>query len=363
MHIADYISNIGDFTEDTHLNFSKGSEQSGLNIIPLSCFSMQDGRWSRHDVPEGIDRMRMGRNPYECEFRIGHDEADDVHVIIQRAGCTWFVIESGKKDLMKVNGFPRRQACLRQNSTAVVQIGDMCFIFTTSMQQSRQNNDAATPEVVELQESQYGLSYNGKNINFDLEKICLIGSDPLCEFQIPGEPFCAMISNIGKRLFLNSLVPPETLVVRTERSPEGNAAPLKPGSVISIGNHDINFRLSKDLRFTQNFNFVPDPKSNCMRFLEIDSHGRAGNSYVLPPSGRSIWIGRDSSLCLLGICNSTKVSRVHAQSIIYDKSVLIIDNNTTNGTFVNGKRIKKRLLHPGDILRLGNLDFILCFTG
>ncbi len=363
MHIADYISNIGDYTEDTHLNFSKGSDQSGSRVIPLSCFAMQDGRWSRQELPEGIDRMRMGRNPYECEFRISHEEADETHVIVQRAGCSWFVIESGKHDLMKINGFPRRQMCLRQNSTAVVQIGDMSFIFTTTIQPSQVKDSGGTAVMVELQESQYGLSCNGVNINFDLEKTCLIGSDPLCDFQIPSKAFCAMISNIGKRLFLNSLVPPETLVVQTERSPEGNSAPLKPGSVISIGTHDINFRLSKDLRFTQDFNFIPDAKSNCMRLLEIDTTGKTGISYVLPPSGRSIWIGRDSDQCLLGIGNSTKISRIHAQSIIYDKSVLIIDNNTTNGTFVNGKRVRKRLLHPGDILRLGDIDFILCFTG
>lgn len=362
MQIADYISNIGDFTEDTHLNFSRNANESSLERIPLACYTMQDGNWSRQDVPAQIDRMRIGRNPYECEFRIAHPDADDVHVIIQRAGCSWFIMESGKKDLMRVNGFPRRQICLRQNSTAVIQVGFMSFIFTT-IPPSSEPKSLGTPEIQEFQDCQYGLSFNGRNINFELEKMCLIGSDPLCDFQVPGAAFSAMISNFGKRLFMTGLVQQEELSVKSKDAPDEPSLPLKPGSVISIGNCEIQFRLSKDLRFTQGFNFAPDARANCMRLLEIDREGRSGNSYVLPPSGRSIWIGRDPAQCLLGINNSAKISRVHAQAIIYDKSLLVIDNNTTNGTFANGKRIRKRLLHPGDILRLGDIEFILCFVG
>ena len=360
MQIADYISQVGDFTEETTLHFEKKlhSPQTGMN--PLSCFAKQNGIWTRQEIPNGINRMRMGKNPYECEFKLNDADADDVHVIIQRTGASWFIMEYGRKDLMRVNGFTKRQVHLKQNCTAVVQIGDSQFIFTTHKMSNRTSVTEPNPPV-ELVESQYSLSYDNNNKNFNLDQMCLIGSDPLCDFFLPGEAFAAMISNLGRRLFMTSLV--ENVIVEADGVSGSEKAPLRPGSKINIGQSEIIFKLSRDLRFTQNFNFVPDGKCECMRLLEIDNQGHAGHSYVLPPSGRSITIGRDSSSCLLGIHNSAKISRIHANAIIYDKSVMIIDNETTNGTFVNNKRIKKRLVHPGDIVRLGDLNFILCYVG
>lgn len=360
MHIADYISQVGDFTEETTLNFEKNVRKPQVEMNPLSCFVKQSGVWTRQEIPNGIDRMRMGKNPYECEFKLDCAEADDVHIIIQRTGAAWFIMECGKKDLMKVNGFSKRQIHLRQNCTSVVQIGNSQFIFTTHKIINRPPLEENTPPVA-LVESQYRLEFNNNNKNFNLNQMCLIGSDPLCDFFLPGEAFAAMISNLGKRLFLTSLV--DRVNIEADGVSGSENVPLKPGSKINIGNYEISFKLSKDLRFTQSFNFIPDGKSDCLRLLEIDDLGHAGHSYVLPPSGRSITIGRDSSRCLLGIHSSSKISRVHANAIIYDKSVMIIDHQTTNGTFVNNKRIKKRLVHPGDIVRFGDVNFILCYVG
>ena len=362
MPIADYISQVGDYSEETHLHFEKNETIYQGEMNPLSCFYFNEGSWVRSELPHEVSRIRIGRNPYECEFKLNHKDADDVHIVIQRTGTSWYIMECGKKDLMKVNGFTKRQVHLKQGGTAVVQIGDMKFVFSTT----KISGAPAKSEMVDavpLTESQYSLSYNGNNVNFNLEQVCLIGSDPLCDFFLPGEAFIGMISNLGKRLFLTSMVDADKVIVEADGVSAAKNAPLKPGSIINVGNAEIDFKLSKDLRFSQNFNFVPDGKSDCMRLLEIDALGHAGHSYVLPPSGRSITIGRDSSLCLLGIHNSSKISRKHAQAIIYDKSVLLMDNGTTNGTFVNNKRIKKRLVHPGDMVRLGDISFILCFVG
>ncbi|MFZ0546515.1 MAG: FHA domain-containing protein, partial [Candidatus Promineifilaceae bacterium] len=55
-----------------------------------------------------------------------------------------------------------------------------------------------------------------------------------------------------------------------------------------------------------------------------------------------------------------KVSRQHADIVIKDTSCRIIDLNSSNGTFVNGQRIKEpvELIH-GDTIRIGDTQFMV----
>lgn len=55
------------------------------------------------------------------------------------------------------------------------------------------------------------------------------------------------------------------------------------------------------------------------------------------------------------VVSDDSVSRKHAQLFqTEDQSVYIIDLNSTNGTFVNGRKIEgQQSLHPGDLLLLG----------
>lgn len=362
MEMLDYISQYGDDSEDTQLNFEKNETIVQKTLNPLSCYSLTNGKWTRQEIPEEINRMRMGKNPYECEFKLIDPLADDIHVIIQKSGNSWFVMDSGKKDLMKVNGFAKRQLHLKQNQIALVQIGGVPYIFSTKAQLLSRDGDDYQGETLPLEESQYSLSYQNKTVNCNLNELSLIGSDPICDFNIPGESFVAVISNLGKRLFLTSLVDNDKLAIDADGVPADKMPPLKPGSIISIGNITINFKLSKDLRFTQSFNYTPDTKGACMKLLEVDAYGNTGHGYLLPAAGRSIKVGRNSNDCLIAISHSSKISRIHGQAIVYEKSVMIIDNGSTNGTYVNGQRIKRHLAHPGDFVKFGDVTFIVCFA-
>jgi len=364
MEDVKYISQIGDYTGDTQLHFEKNETLCDTMLNPLACFSVQNGKWIRQEVPGNIRRLHIGSNPYKSEFQVNHPEADEIHCIIQKAGTSWFIMESGKEDIMMVNGFPKRQIQLRQNQSGVVHLGNKNFVFSTQKIVPRIPENEVYANSSDLGETQYCVSYGEKSKIFNLDKLCLIGADPLCDFYLPGEPFYAMIAHYGKRLFLRSLVEDDHIPVEVGvESAYDNSVTLKPGSCINIGGVELKFKVSKDLRFTQNFNFVPDPKSGNLRLLEIDYQGNPGHSFVLPSTGHSITIGRDSEQCSLSIAVSPKISRVHAQAIVYDKALMLIDNSATNGTFVNNTRVKRRMVHPGDILRLGNANFILCFAG
>lgn len=53
------------------------------------------------------------------------------------------------------------------------------------------------------------------------------------------------------------------------------------------------------------------------------------------------------------VLNDTNVSRRHAQVALEDGSVVVTDLGSTNGTFVNGKRVTRATVRPGDELAIG----------
>jgi pSer/pThr/pTyr-binding forkhead associated (FHA) protein len=60
----------------------------------------------------------------------------------------------------------------------------------------------------------------------------------------------------------------------------------------------------------------------------------------------------------LAIQNPT-VSSYHAKIYTYLTASYIEDLDSTNGTFVDGKRIKKHVLKPGNIIKLGIYELVL----
>jgi pSer/pThr/pTyr-binding forkhead associated (FHA) protein len=49
------------------------------------------------------------------------------------------------------------------------------------------------------------------------------------------------------------------------------------------------------------------------------------------------------------------LSRFHAEIIRENDSYILIDNHSTSGTFVNGKKIDRCMLNSGDLIALANI--------
>ncbi|HXI11026.1 MAG TPA: trypsin-like peptidase domain-containing protein [Thermoanaerobaculia bacterium] len=77
---------------------------------------------------------------------------------------------------------------------------------------------------------------------------------------------------------------------------------------------------------------------------------RAGEKLGLGGSG--IRIGRESTVCEI-VLENPKISRLHAEVVSLDGKVLLIDRNSSNGTFVNDKKIDRHFLVDGDIIYFG----------
>jgi len=71
-------------------------------------------------------------------------------------------------------------------------------------------------------------------------------------------------------------------------------------------------------------------------------------------------IGRSSSVDFQ--IPSSRVSREHATIVKQGANYLIRDPGSTNGTFLNGKRVAEGVLHDGDLLTFGDAEYTF-FTG
>jgi serine protease Do len=82
---------------------------------------------------------------------------------------------------------------------------------------------------------------------------------------------------------------------------------------------------------------------------------RAGERLGLGGSG--IRIGRESAICEI-VLENPKVSRLHAEVVSIDGKVMLIDRNSSNGTYVNDEKIDRRYLKDGDIIHFGGRNAI-----
>jgi hypothetical protein len=101
-----------------------------------------------------------------------------------------------------------------------------------------------------------------------------------------------------------------------------------------------------------------DPEASGSRVLgrfTILNGSRAGEKLGLGGSG--IRIGREGAICEI-VLENPKVSRLHAEVVSIDGKVLLIDRNSSNGTYVNDQKIDKRYLKDGDIIYFGGRNAV-----
>jgi uncharacterized RDD family membrane protein YckC len=93
-----------------------------------------------------------------------------------------------------------------------------------------------------------------------------------------------------------------------------------------------------------------------MAFLKVlESPDPALKDQTIPLAGKEVLIGRGKENGL--VLEDHAVSRHHARIVEEAEGHLLVDNNSANGSWVNGQRVTEARLKPGDQIRLGKTVF------
>ncbi len=151
--------------------------------------------------------------------------------------------------------------------------------------------------------------------------------------------FHAEIAGEAEQLYIVDLLSANGTFINEQRI--SDRAELKAWDVIRLGDIELEVNDPNTCR--------PDDWA-----LRAESELLARQFYVLQPH---TIIGR-SSECDVTI-DSELLSRRHAEIIIENDELRVVDLGSSNGTFLNGKKIEEASAHPGDELRFDQQTFII----
>lgn len=134
-------------------------------------------------------------------------------------------------------------------------------------------------------------------------------------------------------------------------------APARPGELQRDG-YPPYAAVGEGVRIGGEWSFFPREMTECpVPSLFVIRGNDQGSRFELDqqPAG----VGRDAANLVQ--LHDTEVSRHHAEVRWADKDHVLVDLNSSNGTFVNGRRIKQHRLASGDQVQMGST--LMLYTG
>jgi pSer/pThr/pTyr-binding forkhead associated (FHA) protein len=92
-----------------------------------------------------------------------------------------------------------------------------------------------------------------------------------------------------------------------------------------------------------------------MAKLVLLSAGMTGRTHELKVDKTTIGRVEDNTFQI----SEPSVSSHHCEVLLQGPEVVVRDLNSTNGTFINGEKVTEKVLAPGQVLRLGQIEMRL----
>lgn len=189
-----------------------------------------------------------------------------------------------------------------------------------------------------------------------------VGSGAACDFTISSKHIADIhltLNSKHDKVILTSMS--KTRAPLVNDMPVGEYGPLKHGDVIRIG--DKVLEIIDPKAFEAERVAKADPLQTVIRpgksasgdwSMTAVGDWLAGQKF--PISDNAV-LGREagSDITIAG----THLSRKHAQFSVTPEGLIVKDLNSSNGTYVNGKRIRQVKLRNGDLLQLDVLKFVI----
>ena len=135
-----------------------------------------------------------------------------------------------------------------------------------------------------------------------------------------------------------------TPVIRVQGDPT-----LKPGEL------EVEARYSQD-ELGDTMDYKIEDKNEGQAEIPANAFLIVDGTQVFPLEENLVKIGRRGDNQL--VIDDPRISRHHAQLRIIDGRYVIFDLESTGGTWVNGQRIQKSVLQPGDVVSLAGLPLV-----
>lgn len=103
---------------------------------------------------------------------------------------------------------------------------------------------------------------------------------------------------------------------------------------------------------------VPPPKA-VLAVVHSTQEGDAGRRY--PIGAEDLTLGREEGNTI--VVASDQASRRHARIFVSGGSHVLVDLDSTNGTFLNSKPMKEQTLRHGDVIRIGTAVYKYVIEG
>ncbi|MCA9569225.1 MAG: FHA domain-containing protein [Myxococcales bacterium] len=139
----------------------------------------------------------------------------------------------------------------------------------------------------------------------------------------------------------------------------GSVASFFEDSEEDVGDDATDVRSDEEMqRIREAADIAMAPSQRTLSGEEIADlihHGAEGATHFVM-DGDGVTIGR-SRTNTVQIPHDHSLSRLHARIVVEDGNFYVVDNATTNGTFVNGHRVTRRRLFGAEQVRCGDAHF------
>lgn len=325
--------------------FSRPDTKKTDITIPITVHWVDNKQWKTKTF-DSQELVLIGSSPAVSKVVMRKPEIDEGHIALRFLYDRWAILDRGVNNITLFNGIGCRETMLTENSIAHVRLAGAPIIISTGKKE-----ESETAGMVSGKKFNINLSTGTRT--FDFVDSVVLGSSEHATVQLEeGKKFAAIISAYKGQLYINSITGKD--IVCDAVPVEGKALPLKNGSFIKMSDTTFEVEIPDEISEP-----VPAPEYGelPMAIMRIKRDNTLGQMIKVPNAGQAVSIGRTDDNWLA--FETSQVSRSHAQLLLYENSMTVIDQNSTNGTFVNGERITKKLAKIGDIVAFANKEFLL----
>lgn len=316
------------------------------------------------------DRVRLviGRGREEADMPLMDPAMSPRQVVILRLGSELLVVNGAPRNPMYVNGVETIQASIPVPSRALVEVANTAILLHADGkprddQFGQTRHAAARPGEAHMLPPPDGSAVtlrvdNGPEITL-MDRGILVGADNYCDLRFRHLGLANlhfMVSPTGDGI---TLIPISRDTLKLDGRPVSDPVLLAHDSIIDVGGRNIVVSFTGDPhgRAAKVYNSSQYRLDNFM-FRSLFSE--LAHSFILERNGQPAVVGRGEHCDIMLVESS--ISREHATLVPNPNNVLVIDENSSNGTFINDLPVSRNRVRAGDLMEFGRNPYLVHYA-